>query len=122
MLPVFLLPNDVIAKKGSGSPVELGDAAGTMLLLTLGVTEVVEQESLDVSIMGSADGEEWAEIRRFPQKFYAGSYQILCDLSKTPETKQLRVDWTSARWGVGSQEPHFRVYVFAEPFQEASVA
>ncbi len=122
MLPVFLLPNDVIEKKGSGSTVELGDAAGTTLLLTLGITEVVEQESLDVSVMGSTDGEEWAEIRRFPQKFYAGSYQILCDLSKTPEVKQLRVDWTSARWGVGSKEPHFRIYVFAEQFQEASAA
>ena len=100
MLPGFLLPTTTIETKGSGEPVDIAHAAGSTLLLTLGVTEVVEQESLDVTISGSADGEEWAEVRVFPQKFYDGTYQILCNLSETPDIKQLRVDWQCARWGV----------------------
>ncbi len=122
MLPDFIVPETTVSAKGEGPAVELGAAAGHMLLLTLGITEIVEQEALDVAIFGSADGEQWSEkpLRSFPQKFYRGAYQILCDLGAHLEVKFLRASWSVNRWGVGSQTPMFRFYVYAEPFSEAS--
>ena len=61
MLPAFIIPEQSVDANGTGEALELGDDAGRMLLLTLGITDIVEQESLDISISGSADGEEWGE-------------------------------------------------------------
>ncbi len=118
MRPCFLLSETTVQKSGSGASVEIGADAG-MLLLSLGITEVEEQQSLDVSISGSADGEEWGAkpVRWFPQKFYAGVSQVLCDLGGDSDTRFLRVDYKVARWGVGPTAPRFRFYVFAEPFE-----
>jgi len=118
MLPGFLIPETTIDSKGSTDPIDLGDSAGQMLLLTLGILDMVEQESLDISLWGSADGEDWGEdpIRTFPQKFYRGTYQILCPLDAHPDIRHLRIDWKVQRWGVGSKTPMFKLYLFAEPF------
>ena len=123
MLPNFIFPETTIEKDGGGPAVELGEGGG-VLLLSLGIVDIVEQESLDVSIWGSTDGEQWGEkpLRAFPQKFYRGTYQILMDLSSQPDVKFLRVQWKVKRWGVGSQTPMFRFYVFAEPFAAVSQA
>ena len=123
MLPNFLFPETTVEQSGSGEAFEIG-GGNDLLLLTLGIGEVVEQESLDVQIMGSADGEEWPAqpLRSFPQKFYRGVSQILLDLSAAPEVKHLRVDYRTARWGVGFKTPKFKFYVFAEPFSEAKSA
>ena len=122
MLPDFIVPENTVNAKGDGPVIELGAATGGMLLLTLGITEIVEQEALDVVIFGSTDGEQWSEkpLRSFPQKFYRGTYQILFDLGAHLEVKFLRASWSVNRWGVGSPTPMFRFYVFAEPFSEAS--
>jgi len=118
MLPGFLVPETTIESNGSSDPIDLGDLAGKMLLLTLGILDVVEQESLDIAIWGSADGGEWGEdpIRAFPQKFYRGTCQILCPLDSHPDVRYLRVDWKVNRWGVGLKTPMFKLYLFAEPF------
>ncbi len=123
MLPNFLFPETTVESSGSGEACAVGGGNG-LLLLTLGIGEVVEQESLDIRIMGSADGEQWLEkpLRSFPQKFYQGVSQILLDLSASPEVKYLRVDYLTARWGVGFKTPKFKFYVFAEPFSEAKSA
>jgi hypothetical protein len=116
MTPSFLLPETVAQKNGSGSGLDLGSAAGKPLLLTLGITRIVEQESLDVDIQGSADGATWTDkpILRFPQKFYCGTYSLLLDLSKHPDVKYLRVTYKLNRWGRGDTTPLFGFYVFAE--------
>lgn len=118
MHPGFLVPETTIDSNGSSAAIDLGDSAGKMYLLTLGILDAVEQESLDIAIWGSADGEEWGEdpIRTFPQKFYRGTYQILCPLDAHPDVRHLRVDWKVHRWGVGSRTPMFKLYLFAEPF------
>ena len=123
MLPGFLFPETTVDQNGSGEPFEIGENGG-MALLSLGISHADEQQSLDLKIMGSTDGEEWLEepVRDFSQKFYAGVYQILCDLSATPDVKYLRVDYTVARWGVGIKTPNFKFYVFAEPFAERKSA
>ena len=124
MLPAFIVPEQTIDAKGAGEAVDIGDAAGQTLLLTLGVLDAVEQESLDVSISGSADGDEWSAkpIRAFPQKFYQGTYWILLDLSGHADVKYLRADWKVNRWGVGLTTPMFKFYVHAEKFEESAAA
>lgn len=114
MLPDFLLPETTIREAGSGP--ELSVAPCGVVLLTLGITRIVEQESLDVSVWGSADGAEWGAkpLAAFPQKFYCGSYQILLDLSQSPEVRLLRAKWTVNRWGKGENKPLFGVYLFAQ--------
>lgn len=117
MLPGFVFSESTVTTGGSGDPLEIGLGSGT-LLLSLGITEIVEQQSLDVAILGSPDGEDWRPepLRVFPQKFYTGVWQVLCDLDATPDVRFLKAEYKVARWGVGSQTPCFRFYVFAERF------
>ena len=121
MYDAFLVPEITIEAAGEGAPVELGAGGGKLLLLTLAITGNVEQESLDVSIWGSADGAEWGAkpLTAFPQKFYQGVYQLLLDLSKNPEIRFLKAKWAVNRWGVGSTQPHFS---FLIKLQEQSPA
>ena len=118
MLPAFILPEQSVDTNGSGDSLELLDNTKKVLLLTLGITEVVEQESLDILIKGSVDGEEWDDkaLQVFPQKFYRGTSALLLDLREHPEVRYLRADWLVHRWGVGSKTPLFRFYLHAEVF------
>jgi hypothetical protein len=115
MLPNFLLPEQVVRADGHGPVVELGETAGGQLTITLGITRIVEQESLDLSIWGSTDGEGWGDrpLASYPQKFYCGTYTLSVDLTGRPEIKQLRVQWKLSRWGRGEPTPLFGLYVFA---------
>jgi hypothetical protein len=124
MLPVFLLPETTVREAGNGSDLDLGESQGRTVLLTLGITRIIEQESLDVSIFGSADGNEWGTkpVISFPQKFYCGTYQILLDLTQHPGVKFLRVKWNAQRWGKGDSKPLFGVYVFAQEMRQQVLA
>ena len=113
MLPNFLLDETTVRGSGTGPVIEL-DPADRTLIVTLGINRIVEQESLDVSVEGSADGETWKPLMRFPQKFYCGTYSMLLDLSQTPEVRKLRVEYKTNRWGRGEPQPLFGFYVFAE--------
>jgi hypothetical protein len=121
MYDAFLVPEITIEANGESEPVPLGAGAAKPILLTLAITRIVEQESLDVSIWGSADGKEWGAkpLVAFPQKFYQGVYQLLCDFSKNPEAQFLKAKWAVNRWGVGSPKPHFS---FLIKLQEQSPA
>lgn len=115
---LFLVPPDTqVEANGNGPVVELGSSAGRAILLTLGITKIVEQESLELSVWGSADGTEFgtAALLAFPQKFYVGASASLLDLSQHADAKYLQARWKVARWGVGSSTPMFTFYVFAEP-------
>ena len=61
-------------------------AAGRVFLLTLEITKIIEQESLDLSIFGSADGATWGakSLVSYPQKFYCGQSPLLLDLTAHP--------------------------------------
>ena len=59
MLPAFILPETTIREAGTGPALELGKSQGGLVLLTLGITRIIEQESLDVSVSGSPDGANW---------------------------------------------------------------
>ena len=122
MLPAFLCPEQSVDENGAGEVLQLSRDSGEVLLLTLGITDVVEQESLDVLIRGSADGAEWDSqtFRVFPQKFYRGTSAILLDLSLHAEIRFLRAEWIVHRWGVGSKTPLFKFYVYAEKFDHSA--
>jgi hypothetical protein len=101
--------NTVVSAKGDGGPVDVNGARNRVFLVTLAITKIIEQESLDVAIFGSADGATWEpkSIAAFPQKFYCGESPLLLDLSAHPEVKFVRVHWEVARWGRGSETPMF---------------
>ena len=124
MLPSFLLPETIARQDGSSPEFELGSESGKPLQLTLGITRIIEQESLDVSVWGSADKENWGTepLVSFPQKFYCGTYLLPLNLSQHPEVRYLRVQWKMQRWGRGEQTPLFGFYVVAEPATVAAMA
>ncbi len=110
MLDTFLVPETtVVTAKGDGSPVDVSGAAGRVFLLTLEITKIIEQESLEVSIYGSADGTTWGAkpVVAFPQKFYCGQSPLLLDLTSHPDVKFVRAHWEVARWGRGTETPMF---------------
>jgi len=115
MLPQFLLPETIVREAGQSADIDLGESQSGTLVLTLGITRILEQESLDVSIFGSSDGTDWGSkpLVAFPQKFYCGTYQILLDLSDRP-ARYLRAKWHVSRWGKGDPKPLFGVYLFAQ--------
>ena len=124
MLPQFLLPETTVREAGTGSEISLGDQRGESLILTLGITRIIEQESIDLSIWGSADGSDWGAkpVATFPQKFYCGTYQILLDLTDRPDVKHLRAKWAVNRWGKGDPKPLFTIYLFVQAMSRQLVA
>jgi hypothetical protein len=124
MLPEFLLQETTIREGGAGPVLSLGGRAGGTLLITLGITRIIEQQSLDVSIWGSADGTDWGAkpLVAFPQKFYCGTYQILLDLSGRPDVNYLRAQWEASRWGKGEPRPLFGAYLFVQAMDHEAAA
>lgn len=116
MLPNFLFPESPVQKDGEGPVVPVEGAAGKTIQLTLGITDAIEQESLEVAVHGSADGENWTPkpLISFPQKFQTGIFTLLLDLSQTPDIQCLKVKYKTGRWGHWTTPPQFTFYVFAE--------
>ncbi len=50
----------VVTTKGDGPTVDVSAAGSRVFLLTLDITDIIEQESLDVSVYGSAEGTAWS--------------------------------------------------------------
>jgi hypothetical protein len=110
MIDTFLVPQKTtVHAKGDSGPVDVSAASSRVFLLTLDITEIVEQESLDLSIYGSADGASWGgkALVSFPQKFYRGQHPVLLDLTDHGDIKSLRAHWEVARWGRGTEIPTF---------------
>ena len=114
MLPQFLLPETTVREAGQSPDIDLGEPGDGMLILTMGITRIIEQESIDVSIWGSVDGADWGikPLMAFPQKFYCGTYQLLLDLGDRP-IRFLHAKWHVNRWGKGDPKPLFTLYLFA---------
>jgi len=114
MTDTYLVPEKtVVNAKGDGAPVDLSDGSNRVFLLNLNITDIVEQEALDVSIYGSAEGANWGPkaITVFPQKFYRGQHPLLLDLSSHKDVKFIRAHWQVNRWGRGSETPMFEFSV-----------
>ena len=114
MWEAFLVPEKtMVSAKGEGPPLDISGSEGRIFLLTLEITDIIEQESLDVSIFGSADGATWEAkpVAAFPQKFYREEVPLLLNLSARPELKFIRAHWEVNRWGRGTLIPMFEFCV-----------
>lgn len=112
MLDTSLIPeNTVVTAKGDSPPVDVSTAAHPAFLMTLSISRVIEQESIEVSVFTSADGAAWETkpAATLPQKFYVGEYPLLVDLSQSPGTRFVRAHWEVNRWGRGSTTPEFAI-------------
>lgn len=121
MLPNFLLEESTVRESGESQAFDLADNNSDNLLLTLGITHAVEQESIDVDIVGSHDGETWSlrPLATFTQKFYCGTYQTI--LPRSPY-RYVKVIWRMHRWGRGGSRPFFRFYLFVQPARARALA
>ena len=114
MIDTLLVPEKtVVNAKGDGPSVDVSSASSRVFLMTLNITNIVEQESLDVSIYGSADGAAWGAkpVTAFPQKFYRGQHPLLLDLSDHADVKLVRAHWEVGRWGRGTEIPMFEFHI-----------
>lgn len=121
MLPNFLLEESTVRESGESLAFDLEDHSSDNLLLTLGITHAVEQESIDVEILGSHDGETWSQkpLATFTQKFYCGTYQTILPRSSY---KYVKAVWRMHRWARGGSRPFFRFYLFVQPARVRALA
>ena len=113
-IDTLLVPEKtVVNAKGDGPALDISGAASRVFLLTLDITDIIEQEALDVSIYGSADGSAWdaKPLTAFPQKFYRGQHPLLLDLTGHAGAKSIRAHWEVNRWGRGTETPMFEFHL-----------
>lgn len=112
-----LVPECVTNRDSSGPVIDCRSERGELLVLTLGIDSVLQQESIVVSVWGSADALHWGTepLVRFSEKSYCGLYSILLNLANYPDVQYLRARWTLRRWNKKTGEPRFGFHVYAEP-------
>jgi hypothetical protein len=98
-----------LESNGDGAPLDISETISYTFFCTLTVTEQIEQESLDVSIWGSADGQNFTKrpLLKLPQQFYRGTTKMVLDISLRQEIKFLRARWELNRWGRVAPTPMF---------------
>ena|SRR5579863_3487364 len=114
--PKYLLPESVRKGDGVGPVVALNECCSKLLVVTLGITDVVESTGLTVSVWGSADESEWGSrpLVTFRQRQYCGVYSVLLNMATHTDLRYLRVQWNMNRWGRGERIPQFGFEVFLE--------
>ncbi len=113
MLPDFLVSETMVRESGESFAFVLDERGTTGLILTLGITHAMEQESLDLEIYDSSDGERWSDrpLAGFARKYYCGTYQLLLPSSAG---RYLKAVWRVNHWGRNEARPLFRFYLFAQ--------
>jgi len=118
---MFLLSETVARQDGTGSVLEVDSEFESRLVrLTLGITRIIAQENLDVSVWGSEDGEHWQPLLTFPQKFYCGTYSTVLDLTRHPSIRYLRAEWRMGRLIQDERAPLFEFYLLAGELREVA--
>lgn len=102
-------PETKLESNADGQAVDISATTTRTFLCELCVTDQIEQESLDVSLWGSADGQEFGKkpYLKIPQQFYRGTTKMVLDLSLRPEVRFLRARWELNRWGRVAPTPMF---------------
>lgn len=93
--PNYLVPLATRNSDGAGPVIELGALRSKLLLVTLGINSVVENEALAITIWGAASETERGTqpLLSFPRKSYCGVYTAFLNLSNYPTVRFLRVEW-----------------------------
>ncbi len=105
-----LIPQGTLVKEsGDGAAVDIRASQTRTFFCVMNITDQIEQESVDVSIWGSADGENWGTqpILKLPQQFYRGETRAVLDLTLVPEINFIRARWELNRWGRVAPLPMF---------------
>ena len=110
-------PDMLVTASGDGEVFAVPAEALRLFVVRMDISKMIEQESLDLSLWGSPDGQDWGSmpLLKFPQRFYTGSTQMVLDLTGKPETRFIRAHWELNRWGRVRPEPLFRFGVTARP-------
>src|SRR5260370_40491294 len=114
MIDTFLVPEKTLVDaKGDGPAVDVTRAVSRVSVLSLEISKIIEQESLEVSVYGSVDGATWSAkpMVSFPQKFYCEQSAMLLELKAHPDVKWVRAHWEVARWGRGTETATFELSV-----------
>lgn len=121
MLPDYVVPETTVRECGESAAFAVDEHGESGLVLTLGITHAMEQESLDLDIVASDDGVTWSSqpVARFRNKFYCGTYQQ--ELSGEP-ARYLKAVWKVSRWGRQELPPFFRFYLFAQEARSRAFA
>jgi hypothetical protein len=109
-MEIRLVPSGTrVESNGEGNSVDISGSATRTFLCVMEITDQIEQESLDVSVWASADGQNWGTkpIIKLPQSFYHGEARMVLDLSLRPEFKYIRPQWELNRWGRVAPLPMF---------------
>ena len=103
-------PDTLLHENGAGEPVDISAATTRTFLCTMYISDQIEQESLDIAIWSSADGQTWdtKPILKLPQRFYRGETRAVLELVFRPEVKYIRAQWELNRWGRVAPLPMFR--------------
>jgi hypothetical protein len=102
-------PGTRLTSNGEGQAFEIGASETRTFMCTMFITDQIEQESVDISVWGSADGQDFGKLPllKMPQRFYRGETRQVLDLKLKPEVKFLRAKWDLTRWGRGAPHPVF---------------
>ncbi len=102
-------PQTKLESTADGPAFDISATATRTFLCVLTVSDQLEQESLDVSLWGSADGQDFGKRPhlKIPQQFYRGTTKMVLDLSLRPEVRFLRARWELNRWGRVAPTPMF---------------
>jgi hypothetical protein len=102
-------PGTRVEENGFGPAVNIRASETRTFFCLLTIADQIEQESVDVSIWGSADGETWgaSPLLKWPQQFYRGETRAVLDLNPVPEVNFIRAGWELTRWGRVAPTPLF---------------
>src|SRR6266853_3264093 len=99
----------LVTESGYGVAVAIRASQTRTFFCLMDITDQIEQESVDVSIWGSADSEKWDAhpILKLPQQFYRGETRAVLDLTLVAEINFIRAGWELNRWGRVAPLPMF---------------
>jgi hypothetical protein len=109
-LQISLIPAETkLESNDNGQSIDISASETRTFLCCLTITDQIEQESLDVSIWGSADGQDFGKrpLLKIPQQFYRGTTKMVLDISLRAEVRFLRAKWELNRWGRVAPTPMF---------------
>jgi hypothetical protein len=106
---VLIPPGTRLTANGEGQPFDISGSQTRTFMCSMEITDQMEQESVDISVWGSADGQDFGKmpLLKMPQRFYRGETRQVLDLSLKPEIRFIRAKYDLARWGRVAPHPMF---------------
>ena len=106
---MLIPPGTRLTANGEGQPFDISSSQTRTFICSMEITDQMEQESVDISVWGSADGQEFGKmpLLKMPQRFYRGETRQVLDLSLKPEVRFIRARYDLTRWGRVAPHPMF---------------